>query len=692
MNAEWLASTEELRRYLIFNGGLKITTTIDPHAQQLAEAAAAENPVKASNPNSEVAMVTVDTQTGGVRAVVGEVDIGGQPIEIAQPLDGRSSGSSFKPFTLIAAIEAGYSVNSTISGAYMPLAKKKQIFAAGASQLSRNYPEDCPSQGQVVLSKALAESNNCAFMRLQGAIGFEKVKQTAAKLGLTESRLDPLRGQAACFTIGCDALVRPIDMADAYATIGNDGKRNPAHFISKVEDRNGKVLYEYQPSDQQVIAPDVARQATSAMRRRDHRRNRPRRLAGEASGGGQDGHDRGRRGRQHRSLVRRVHPPGHYGGVDRQPPQRHGRSPGRQHPGRPVGRGRLARLHGAVSRERARRRIPRTGEEHQGPGDHRSVGHQGHDQRETRLGQHGDAATDDDPGCHDDARCDHARRNHSRRGHRDGPRAGTVRAGPRRRDKAKVEGRATGRTRDRAADAIPGAPPWRLGSAPVGSLDALLTVQDLDTRTDQLRHRRETLPERGELAAAQRSVKETEELADVARTRLRELKASEKALEDEAATVEAHAADIQRKMYDGSITAAKELEAFQTDHEHLKKRQVELEDRAIEILEAGRADRGGARSAHRSGGGRDSLGHRDRRAARRGGGRDRRRGRTGAATNAPPRPAKCRPRCCRPTSRCGSSSVASVPPGWPATDARGVTSRSRRPSSRASVTPRTTRW
>jgi len=120
----------------------------------------------------------------------------------------------------------------------------------------------------------------------------------------------------------------------------------------------------------------------------------------------------------------------------------------------------------------------------------------------------------------------------------------------------------------------------------VGSLDALLTVQDLDTRTDQLRHRRETLPERGELAAAQRSVKETEELADVARTRLRELKASEKALEDEAATVEAHAADIQRKMYDGTITAAKELEAFQTDHEHLKKRQIELEDRAIEILEA----------------------------------------------------------------------------------------------------------
>ena len=265
VDAEWLASTEELRRYLIFNGGLKITTTIDPRAQQLAEAAAAENPVKASNPNSQVAMVTVDTQTGGVRAVVGEVDIGGQPIEIAQPLDGRSSGSSFKPFTLIAAIEAGYPVNSTISGAYMPLAKKKQIFAAGESQLSRNYPEDCPSQGQVALSKALAESNNCVFMRLQGAIGFEKVKQTAAKLGLTESILDPLRGQAACFTIGCDALVRPIDMADAYATIGNDGKRNPAHFISKVEDRNGTVLYEYQPSDQQVIAPDVARQATSAM-------------------------------------------------------------------------------------------------------------------------------------------------------------------------------------------------------------------------------------------------------------------------------------------------------------------------------------------------------------------------------------------------------------------------------------------
>lgn len=262
LNAQWLAPTVELRRYLVFNGGLRITTTIDPSMQQQAEAAAANNPLHSANPETAVALAAVEPSTGAVRAIVGEADIPGRgPVETAAPIGGRSSGSAFKPFTLVAALEQGYSVNSSISGAYAPEAMKKLwgIHDKGP------YPGDCPTTGPVDLGRALAQSNNCAFMRLQAAVGFDKVKETAIKLGLTASSLDPNNVRPACFTIGCDALVKPLDMALAYATIANDGRRNDAHFVSKVTDRSGKVLFEAHPRNEQVIGVDVARQAIIAM-------------------------------------------------------------------------------------------------------------------------------------------------------------------------------------------------------------------------------------------------------------------------------------------------------------------------------------------------------------------------------------------------------------------------------------------
>lgn len=262
LNADWLAPTQELRRYLVFNGGLRITTTIDPEAQRAAEAAAASNPLAKANPETAVALAAVEPATGAVRAIVGEAQVPGKGlVETGAPIGGRSSGSAFKVFTLVAALKSGYSINSSVSGAYAPENMKKLW---GVKE-SGPYPDDCPSQGMVALSQALAQSNNCAFMRLQGAVGFEEVKSTAVDLGLTDAALDPNHVKPACFTIGCDALVRPLDMAAAYGTIANDGRRNQTHLVSKVEDRAGKVLFEAAPQDKQVISADVARQAIVGM-------------------------------------------------------------------------------------------------------------------------------------------------------------------------------------------------------------------------------------------------------------------------------------------------------------------------------------------------------------------------------------------------------------------------------------------
>lgn len=116
--------------------------------------------------------------------------------------------------------------------------------------------------------------------------------------------------------------------------------------------------------------------------------------------------------------------------------------------------------------------------------------------------------------------------------------------------------------------------------------DALLRLQDLDTTLDQLRHRHETLPERAQVtdraaasAALQRQLAEVQEQRDG-------LARDQKRIEDEVATVEAKATEVNATLYSGTVKAPKELQALQDDFDSLKRRQTTLEDQVIEVMEA----------------------------------------------------------------------------------------------------------
>lgn len=122
-------------------------------------------------------------------------------------------------------------------------------------------------------------------------------------------------------------------------------------------------------------------------------------------------------------------------------------------------------------------------------------------------------------------------------------------------------------------------------SSPLGStFGALLRVQQLDTTLTQLHHRRAALPERAELETAR--TKRTEVGAALVPLRAAQSEANRRlrSLEDEAATVATKIADADRKLFSGSVTSPRELQALQTDVEVLKKRQGELEDAALEVM------------------------------------------------------------------------------------------------------------
>jgi len=257
LRSSWLAPTPELRKYLVFNGGLKVSTTYDPRAQELAEAAARTNPLKKANPETQAVVASVEPATGAVRAVVGEVSTPrGTIVEVADAKVGRSPGSSFKTFTFAAAMEAGYSVNDVISTNPAPARLYPSWGVEGPS-----WPAEC-SGGALPLITALAKSNNCAFVRLQQAVGSDKVIDVARRLGI--NTVQSPRDEVPSLTLG-GVSVRPLEMAAAYATIANDGKYNPPHFITKVVDGKGKVIYEYSAPNTQAISVQSARETTAAL-------------------------------------------------------------------------------------------------------------------------------------------------------------------------------------------------------------------------------------------------------------------------------------------------------------------------------------------------------------------------------------------------------------------------------------------
>jgi predicted nucleic acid-binding Zn-ribbon protein len=100
-----------------------------------------------------------------------------------------------------------------------------------------------------------------------------------------------------------------------------------------------------------------------------------------------------------------------------------------------------------------------------------------------------------------------------------------------------------------------------------------------------LRHRRTTLPERAELEARTSELRaQTGRRAE--RERLRdEALAQERRLDDEARTVATHAGDVDKRLYSGSVTSPRELQAMQADVEMLRRQLNDLEERELEVME-----------------------------------------------------------------------------------------------------------
>jgi len=114
--------------------------------------------------------------------------------------------------------------------------------------------------------------------------------------------------------------------------------------------------------------------------------------------------------------------------------------------------------------------------------------------------------------------------------------------------------------------------------------DDLLRVQEHDTAADRLRHRRQTLPELGELRAVEDELARLEVAGADVGAKAAEAARSQRRLEGELSLVEAKVAELDAKLYSGAITVPRELQAMQAEGEALRTRRATLEDEVLDAM------------------------------------------------------------------------------------------------------------
>lgn len=196
-------------------------------------------------PQMQGTVIVLETATGAVRAMVGGWDFGRNQFNRATQAQ-RQVGSAFKLFVYGAALENGWTPADTIFDA-------PASFRGGDGKMSyspRNYHGSY--YGIVTLSRALEQSYNVSAVKLMDLVGVKKTIDLARRLGIT-SDLPPYPSLA----LGSADLI-PMEVASAYAAVGNRGVWNQPYFIDSVRTADGDLLEQHQAKRRMAMQPETA--------------------------------------------------------------------------------------------------------------------------------------------------------------------------------------------------------------------------------------------------------------------------------------------------------------------------------------------------------------------------------------------------------------------------------------------------
>lgn len=237
---------------LVYQGGLRVYTTLDSRLQQAAEQAVARGIAAVEKRHSgrkaapvQGSALVLDPLTGAIRAQVGGRDWVESSFDRSLQAH-RQPGSAFKPFIYLAALEAGWNQASTLLDS--------PVRYPGATPDKPWQPDnyDRTFMGRMTLRKALALSRNVPTVRLLDSIGRPRVDELAHRMGLA----GPFgEGLAAALGVGGTTLV---ELVRAYAALPAGGLMPEPYWIRAVYGPDDRNLWPPPPPPRKVLSPVTA--------------------------------------------------------------------------------------------------------------------------------------------------------------------------------------------------------------------------------------------------------------------------------------------------------------------------------------------------------------------------------------------------------------------------------------------------
>ena len=254
---------------VVYHGGLKVSTTLDPQLQFRAIESlqngltklerlmgiSAGNETDESQSLSQLqgALVAVECNSGAVKALLGGRDYSQSEFNRAVE-NNRLPGSGFKPFLYYAAFE-----KLGLNPASVFVDKPITIAVAGAPDWRpANFERE--HEGPMILKQALVKSINSIAAQLVERTGPDAVIDAARRCGIT-SPLSPVYSVA----LGTSG-VSPLEMATAFSTFATGGVQHEPFWIRRVEDPLGRVLEEHIVRGRRSLDPGIAYQVVDMMR------------------------------------------------------------------------------------------------------------------------------------------------------------------------------------------------------------------------------------------------------------------------------------------------------------------------------------------------------------------------------------------------------------------------------------------
>lgn len=233
---------QEFGAAMLYRGGLKIYTTLDPQMQQSAESVVREQIAALADKHvTNAGLIAIEPSTGKILAMVGSADFNNAAIsgQVNMTLRPRQTGSVIKPLTYLAAFEKGWSPATVLWD--IPVSYTD---TAGNVYQPRNY--DGKFHGPQSIRSSLANSYNIPAVKALVDVTIPEFLKLARRLGI-DTLTRPDYGPA--LTLG-GGEVPLIEMTGAFQVLANNGVYMPPIAIERVEKADGTLVCQFTPIDQ----------------------------------------------------------------------------------------------------------------------------------------------------------------------------------------------------------------------------------------------------------------------------------------------------------------------------------------------------------------------------------------------------------------------------------------------------------